>query len=57
MLPVDKYGFSEYYNHMCSSTRVYDEKKDVYDWVEVGADHYFHASNYMLIAKKIATKM
>jgi hypothetical protein len=45
---------SEYYFHMCASTRVFDEKRNKYIWVEGSkADHLFHAENYCNIAKKL----
>lgn len=54
ILPVGPDGKSEFYNQMCASTRVLDEKKNRYDWKEGDLpDHYFHADNYMLIAKRV----
>ena len=54
LLPLTKEGISEYYFQMCASTRVFDDKSKSYKWVEGSLpDHYFHAENYGLIAKKI----
>lgn len=55
---ISKIGMSEYYYEMGNSTRVFDEKKNSYKWVE-GAlpDHYFHAENYCILARKILTRL
>ena len=50
-------GMSEFFYEMCTSTRVYDKEKEKYSWVEGGnPDHYFHAMNYLLLAKRLALK-
>jgi hypothetical protein len=55
-LLIDTMGVkvSEYYYHMTASTRVYDEKRNVYKWMEGSkADHFFHAENYCNLAKRL----
>lgn len=50
-------GYSEFYNQMTASTRLYDEARNVYYWDEGSSDdHYFHSLNYLLIAKKLLIK-
>ena len=44
---------SEFYQNMTSSTRVFNEKRQVYDWVHTEPDHYMHSTCYMLIASKL----
>ena len=55
---VKKKSISSYYHEMTNSTRVFKEKTQTYSWIE-GAlpDHFFHAENYCLLAKKILTKL
>lgn len=48
---------SEFYQNMTSSTRLFDSKKEKYDWVHSEPDHYFHSLNYMTIASKIAAQL
>lgn len=43
-------GFIE---QMTSSTRIYNEERNNFSWVESGPDHYFHAASYLHIAKKL----
>lgn len=52
---VSQHGIevSEFYAHMCSSTRVYDQDRERYDWVHTEPDHFFHAMNYLTIAGKL----
>ena len=41
----------DFVKHMLASTRVFDEKKERYEWREGDqADHYMHAENYERIA-------
>ena len=55
--PVAENGYSEFYNQVRASTRLFDEAKNTYYWDEGSApDHYFHALNYLMIAKKILVK-
>lgn len=54
ILPIDKNGFSCYYNHIQSSTRKLNEKRNEYEWVEGNnPDHFLLASTYASIAKKL----
>ena len=58
LVPLRPDGVSEYYYEMCTSTRIYNEEKKRYAWVEGTApDHFMHATNYMLIAKRILMKV
>jgi hypothetical protein len=54
VLPQNVRHIEGFYSQMTSSTRIYDEKQDYYKWVESEADHYMHAANYMLLAKRLA---
>lgn len=59
LLPKNAKSIKEFYSQIMASTRVWKEnklslKEGRYVWVEGGEpDHYFHAINYMMIAKKI----
>lgn len=55
VLPANARSIKNLYEHMTSSVRVYNEDNDRYEWVQSGPDHYFHAFNYMVLAKKIIT--
>lgn len=55
VLPANARSIKDLYDQMSSSVRSYNEEKDRYEWVESGPDHYFHAFNYMCLAKKILT--
>jgi len=57
LLPKNIADIPEYYDHMTASTRVYDEKKEKYNWVETGPDHFFHASGYEMIAKNLLMRL
>jgi hypothetical protein len=57
LLPKNAKEISEYYDHMMASTRIYDEKRNEYIWVETGADHLFHASAYELIARNLLIRL
>jgi hypothetical protein len=58
LLPLRPDGASEYYYEMTTSVRVFDEDKQKYFWREGTApDHYMHATNYMLIAKRMLMKV
>lgn len=57
LLPKNAEDLPEYYEHMTASTRVYDEKREKYTWVETGPDHLFHASGYELIAKSLLMRL
>lgn len=47
----------QFYDQMQTPTRVYDEDRQMYIWTEVGADHYYHAMNYALIADTLWTQI
>lgn len=48
---------SELFYELMTSTRIFNEKRQRYEWVEgSNPDHYFHAANYMNIAYKILTR-
>ena len=52
--PLRPDGASEFYYQMTTSVRVYDDEKQKYFWREgTSPDHFFHAMNYLLIAKRI----
>ncbi len=61
LLPINAKSIPEYYDHMTSSTRIYDVKanagKGAYKWVETSADHLFHAEGYALIARNLLVAM
>lgn len=57
LLPKNAKEIPEYYDHMMASTRIYDEKRNEYIWVETGADHLFHASAYELIARNLLIRL
>lgn len=54
--PVQPNGYSELYCQINSSTRLYDEKRNMYVWQEVGQDHYLMSFAYLLTAKRLAIK-
>jgi len=49
----DQEDYGEYYQHLLSSTRVYNEDNNSYEWREVGPDHYFHAEAYCEMAEQL----
>lgn len=54
ILPQNARSIQDFYSHMTCSIRVYSEDKNRYDWVHGNApDHYFHAFNYMLLARRL----
>jgi hypothetical protein len=53
IFPANAKSVGGFYDQMTSSTRVYNEEKDAYNWIESGPDHYFHAFCYMLLCKKL----
>lgn len=54
LLPRGSQNIPSFYEHMKASTRVYNEKSDRFDWLHgTQPDHYFHAMNYMLLARRI----
>jgi len=54
VMPKNVQEFTDYTKQMFSSTRLYDEEKEKYNWVHTDPDHYFHAEAYKELAKKIA---
>ena len=52
-LPKNVASIPEYYDHMQSLTRVYNEASGEYRWVGDNPDHFFHAENYALIAQRL----
>jgi hypothetical protein len=54
VLPMNCASIPEYYDHMTASTRIYNEDKNKYQWVEGNKpDHFFHANSYLMLAKKL----
>ncbi len=54
ILPKNAKSIPDYYDHMCASTRTYDEKKSRYIWTEgTQDDHFFHAEAYEILARKL----
>ena len=47
----------EYYDHLLSSTRIYDEDSNSFNWRESGADHLFHAEAYCRMAQELDDKI
>ena len=48
--PLSK-GITDLYHHLSNSVRVLDEERQRSYWKKVGEDHFFHALNYLEIAK------
>lgn len=53
ILPANAMSIPGFTEQMTASTRIYNEDKNTFLWVESGADHYFTSSAYLLLAKKI----
>lgn len=54
VLPANARDIPEFYDHMEASTRVYDEDRGEYVWVEGNnPDHFFHAEAYVKYARKL----
>lgn len=54
ILPANAREIPEFYDHMEASTRVYDEDRGKYVWVEGNnPDHFFHAEAYVKYARKL----
>ena len=47
----EEYG--EYYQHMLSSTRVFNETRGKFEWRESGPDHFLHAEAYCRMAQDL----
>ena len=52
-LPANIKSHPEFCDHVKSSTRVFDESRQTYKWVEASADHLLHAMVYALKAEKL----
>lgn len=56
ILPRNVASLPEYYAHMEASVRVFDEKRNTYNWVEGDApDHLLFAEAYAHLARRILT--
>lgn len=53
---ADTWDRGEFYRMMTSSTRVFNEAKGRYIWIEDGPDHYFHAFNFNRIARALVPR-
>lgn len=57
ILPSNAASIPNFYNQMTSSTRIFDSKRNkgngAYVWVETGPDHYFHAMNLFIQARRL----
>ena len=60
LLPADALGVSEFVEHMGAITRVFDPEarggEGAYVWQGDGADHYFHALGYMMLARRLVVR-
>jgi len=57
IFPVNAKNIKDFYFQIMSSTRIYNEKRNCYDWVESGEDHYLHALGYLIMAKRYLSVM
>jgi hypothetical protein len=56
-LPQDAATIKNFYPQMMAPTRVFDEKRQTFRWLEGGQpDHYRHAFNYAWLARSIRTR-
>ena len=54
LLPSNVKGIKNYYDQIKASTRVFNEKRNCYEWLEGNnPDHYFLAEGYCITAKRI----
>ena len=54
ILPKNAQTIPNYYPQMTASTRVWDEKRQRYLWIEGSKDdHFFHAEGYGILARKL----
>ena len=51
--PKNVMQMKNFTSHLKASTRIFDEKSQLYKWVETGPDHYAHAMVYALKAEKL----
>jgi len=52
-LPANAKTIPGFYDHMTASTRIYNDDKQTFSWVESGPDHYFHSFALLLLARKL----
>ena len=52
-LPMNILSVPDFTDQLLTSTRIFDDKSQIYKWVESGPDHYHHAFSYMLKAEKL----
>jgi len=53
VLPFNIREIPDYMNHIKSSTRIFNEERQLYQWVEAGPDHFLLAELYCLLAQKL----
>lgn len=54
ILPIDAGSIPDFYSQMMAPTRIFDEKRQTFRWVEGSQpDHYRHSFNYAWLAKSI----
>lgn len=57
-LPLGPDGFSEFFYQLTTSTRIFNEEKEQYEWKEGGKpDHFCHSLVYLLQARKILARL
>jgi hypothetical protein len=53
ILPQNAKAIPDFYKQMTAATRLYNEKKDIYEWDEGSkADHYMFSMAFMILAKR-----
>ncbi len=54
IFPENILSIPEYADHLTAATRIFNERRQAYEWTEGSApDHYHHAENYAHIARSI----
>lgn len=54
VLPSNVMSIPEYVDHMTAATRIFNERRQAYEWTEGNSpDHFHHAENYANIARSI----
>lgn len=53
LFPKNILSLEEYMDHIQEPTRVWNEDKEVYEWVSNRADHFFFAETYCHLASKL----
>jgi hypothetical protein len=51
ILPKNAKSIQSFYSQMMASTRIYNEKRQDYEWVESEPDHYMFAMAYLILAR------